>query len=112
MVTVYYKSPVTLDRESVIVVHQEISELLSRLYNHEAFNQDLKYLKSRGITQKTLISILNISKRSFQYWKKGEVKPKNPYYFLMVRRMAKQLREKEKAQREVSIKPRVTASTP
>lgn len=112
MVTVYYKSTVRLDRESVIAVHQEIGELLSRIYNPEAFNRDLKYLKSRGITQKTLVRILNISKRSIQYWKKGEVKPKTPYYFLMIRSIAKLLREKEKAQREAAIKPQVTTRTP
>ena len=112
MVTVYYKSPITLDRESVIAMSQEISELLSRLYNHERFTQDVKYLKSRGITQETLIKLLSTSRRSFQYWKKGEVKPRSPYHFLLVRQIVKWVQEKEQAQKEAGIKPRVTATTP
>lgn len=112
MVRVYYKSSITLDRESVITMSQEISELLNRLYNHERFNQNLKYLKSRGITQAMLIKILNISRRSFQYWKKGEAKPRSPYYFLMVGQIAKWVREREQAQREAGLKPRVVSSAP
>ena len=112
MVRVYYKSSITLDRESVITMSQEISELLNRLYNHERFNQNLKYLKSRGITQVMLIRILNISKRSFQYWKKGETKPRSPYHFLMVGEMAKWVREREQAQREADLKPRVVSNPP
>ena len=54
MVIVYNKLSITLDRESVKTMSQEISELLNRLYNHEKFNHNVKYLKSRGITHAML----------------------------------------------------------
>lgn len=111
-VAVYYKTSVSLDTESIRAISQEITELLSRLYNYTTFSRDLKYLKSQGITQKTLSGLLSISKRSIQYWRKGEVTPQNLYGFFMVREMAKRLREKERAQREAGLTPHVITNAP
>jgi len=112
MVRVYYQLPVTIDRASVEALRQKIDEILSPLNDQERFKQDISYLRSRGVTQNTLIGILKVSKRSFLYWKKGEVTPRSPCHFLLIREFARRLREKEKAQREAGLKAQVTVKSP
>ncbi|GAI89919.1 unnamed protein product, partial [marine sediment metagenome] len=106
-IAVYYKASLSLDTESVQAISQEVKEVLDRLYSSERFAKNLRYLKRQGITQRMLCGILNITGRSIQYWRRGEVTPRNLYCFLMVGEITKRLREKAQAQKAAGVTPRV-----
>lgn len=106
--TVYYKpAPVKLEEFNLSALGKEVGGVVSRLEDKQTFSQDLKYLRRNGILQVQLATLFNTSIRNIQYWESERHKPRELSYMLMVREMAKWLREREKAQREAGLKPQV-----
>jgi len=107
-VDVYIKpTPVRLEELDLITLGKEVTEITSRLEDKHAFSQDLLYLRSRGIQQKRLATVLNTTVRNVRYWQEGKHLPKKLRCYLIIRRLAKCIREKEEAQREAGSKPQV-----
>jgi len=107
-VDVYIKpTPVRLEELDLFALGREVKEISTRLEDRHAFSQDLFYLRSRGIPQKSLAAFLNTTARNIQYWQREKHLPKRLGHFLIIRRLAKCIREKEKAQREAGSKPHV-----
>ena len=106
--TVYYKpAPVKLEEFNLLPLSLGINKVVSQLEDKQTFSQDLSYLQRNGISQAQLAILFNTTKRSIKYWKSGQFKPRKLSYILMIREMAKCLREREKAQRETGLRPQV-----
>lgn len=107
-VKIYNKpQPVRLEELDLITLGREVNDMSARLEDKNAFSQDLYYLRSRGIQQKRLAAGLNTTPRNIQYWQEKKHLPKKLRHYLIIRRLAKCIREKEEAQREACSKPRV-----
>jgi len=109
MVEIYYDTPLVIDAERVEALRQEIDEKLAPLNDYDRFRQDIAYLRSRGIRQKQLAILLKVSQRTFRYWKSEAVTPRSPRHFLLVRMLAKTLRQQETERRAAGIKPSITS---
>lgn len=107
-VKIYNKpAPVRLEELDLITLGREVKDISSLLEDKDAFSQDLFYLRSRGIQQKRLAAVLNTTPRNVRKWQEKKHLPKKLSHFLIIRRLAKCLREKEEAQREACSKPQV-----
>lgn len=69
--------------------------LLAQLEDMNALQQDLRYLKSKGLTAKRLSRLLNIQPKYLCRWMYGGVKPRSLYHVLVIRECARQIREQE-----------------
>jgi len=106
--TVYYKpAPVKLEEFNLLPLSLGINKVVSQLEDKQTFSQDLSYLQRNGISQAQLAILFNTTKRNIRWWKSGKHRPTNLSYMLMIREMAKWVREKEKAQREAGLRPQV-----
>ena len=109
-VEIYNKpSPIRLEELDFISLGKEVKDMSSRLEDKDAFSQDLYYLRSRGIRQKRLAVVLNTTDRNVRKWQEGKHLPKKLSHYLLIRRLAKCIREKEEAQREASLRPQVVS---
>jgi len=107
-VDVYNKpAQVRLEELDLFTLGREVKEISTRLEDKHAFSHDLFYLRSRGIQQKQLAAFLNTTVRNIQYWQREKHLPKRVGHFLIIRRLAKCIREKEEEQREAGSKPQV-----
>ncbi|MBA7709472.1 hypothetical protein ES703_118390 [subsurface metagenome] len=106
--TVYLKpAPVKLEEFNLLPLSLGINKIVSRLEDKQTFSRDLIYLQRNGISQAQLAILFNTCTRNIRYWKSGQFKPRKLSYMLMIREMAKWVREKEKAQREAGLRPQV-----
>lgn len=103
-------APVRLEELDLITLGREVKDMTSRLEDKDAFSQDLFYLRSRGIQQKRLATVLNTTVRNVRHWQEKKHLPKKLSHFLIIRRLAKCIREKEEAQREAGLKPQLVRS--
>lgn len=105
---IYYKpSPVKLEDFNLGALGKEVDEVISRLEDKHIFSEDLMYIQNNGIRQVQLAILFNTTTRTIRRWNCGKHKPTKLSYILIIRRLAKCIREKEKAQREAVLKPQV-----
>ncbi len=105
---VYYKPPpVKLEDFNLGALGKEVDEVISRLEDKHIFSEDLRYLQNNGVQQVQLATLFNTTTRNIRHWNGGRHKPRKLSYILIIRRLAKCIREKEEVQREAVLKPRV-----
>ena len=105
---IYYKpSPVRLEELDSGNVTEEATKVISRLKDKDILSRDLIYLQRNGVKQTQLAIFFNTTTRTIRHWKKGQYKPRNLSYILMIREIARCLRARKKAQQEGGLKPRV-----
>jgi hypothetical protein len=87
-------------------------EVITWLGDKESFRQDLKYLRQQGIRNKDLALLFNVTPVTISFWKAGFRFPENQNQrcIVIIREMAKCLREQNKVQRAAGLKPQVSYS--
>jgi hypothetical protein len=91
-------------------------EVITWLEDKESFRQDLKYLRQQGIRNKDLATLFNVTEVTICYWRAGVCFPgyfpgsRNQRCIVIIREMARCLKEQNKAQREAGLKPQVSYS--
>jgi DNA-binding transcriptional regulator YiaG len=87
-------------------------EIVTWLGDKDAFRQDLKYLRQQGIKRKDLAVLFNVAPVTISFWQAGFRFPENQNQrcIVIIRELAKCLREQNKAQREAGLKPQVSYS--
>lgn len=105
---IYYKpAPVRLEELDSGDVAEEATKVISWLEDKDMLSRDLIYLQRNGVMQTQLAIFFNTTTRTIRRWKKGQYKPRDLSYILIVREIARCLRARKKAQQEAGLKPRV-----
>lgn len=105
---IYYEpAPVRLEDLDLGNVAEEVTKVISRLEDKDILSRDLIYLQRNGVKQTQLAIFFNTTTRTIRHWKKGQYKPRDLSYILIVREIARCLRARKKAQQEGGLKPRV-----
>lgn len=106
--SVYNKPlPVDLTNLNLDGLGREVTQVVGRLQDRDTLSKDLKLIQSRGIPQRQLANLFNRTTRTIRRWKSGKHTPKELDHILLIRGIAKCIREREEEQRASGLRPQV-----
>ena len=96
----YKPAPLRLEKLDLGNVAEEVTKVISWLKDKNAFSRDLIYLQRNGVIQTQLATFFGTTTRTIRRWKKGQCKPRDISYILIIWEIARRLRERDKRRKK------------